>query len=749
MDDFPPLSIVVWNGDVQEVLKFASRDNFASAEEHALYINSHDVGREAPIITAFKMQRLDIVRALFLAGAKCYLKDRSGLSCLFWALLYFRSDPSFFTEFIRRIAEEMDAEIKEKVMSLQHSLASIPNFTAQMNMEFSTWLPLVKRFLPNDKYTVTKQGCSFRVDCTLAGFKKRSASFRRGNITLLLLSDVTTESMDDFKLIIIDHVGRRFARIDKSEQQALLGEEKMEDDTLFSLADEDKAICQQVAQECIAVGGDNPVWDSRAGDLLVGTPIAQDESNRMIQWAASSVACTTWPTVDIWSRDAIVRPIENRSLLTRIGFRTPSGPITTQIGAFTGILCEVENMKVSSTLIQRLFVKPPLTSDSKSHEGDLLDSLDSEEQEALMAELNSIATEMEGESFQDRSSISSLEPIDVDQQQGVELLPVSGGSLASSNATRQMGGSSTSEVTPMPPPRVVGLELDAPISIQNVVSAGEEKVVFAKEFLVQDAPASLLVQIQCNVVTYDIVIKVQLESKLPSGNQESCVLWSSKIKDFTKELTCTFPPGEHNLYIILDNSYSRWTSKTTSMTVTVRTIDSISKNGSLTAGNFAQPVDPLSHCVFRTTSAAEYYGSDIPNIPPHFFIKPNNVLVFPSRKRRRYFNIKAKVALSDKFPFTLPQFLPIVQALARTNRHFDNVRRFLEQKIPFPDSFPAQIEIPIFTKIGLKATLSFPSCRVFPASQLVDPSIMSIPEGYRDATEDIHNVCFFENTPER
>jgi len=125
-----------------------------------------------------------------------------------------------------------------------------------MDWKFSTWLPIVNRYLPSDNWVVYKRGASLRVDMTLA--ELNSINWQRGNYTLLVLPD---EKGDNHKAFFLDH--------DKATYVVLVaeGEQTDEDERVKQFKDdvhlmEEKHLAQEIdailsnTNTCLVAEGD-------------------------------------------------------------------------------------------------------------------------------------------------------------------------------------------------------------------------------------------------------------------------------------------------------------------------------------------------------------------------------------------------------------------------------------------------------------------------------------------------------------
>lgn len=77
-------------------------------------------------------------------------------------------------------------------------------------------------------------------------------------------------------------------------------------------------------------------------------------------------------------------------------------------------------------------------------------------------------------------------------------------------------------------------------------------------------------------------------------------------------------------------------------------------------------------------------------------------MIWPTEQVKRKSKLySGRVWMSKAFPFTLTQFLPIVQTLSPTSKHFSRLTSFLEAKLP-DYGFPVCVDLPVFPTIAAK-----------------------------------------------
>lgn len=125
---------------------------------------------------------------LLNAQATVNVKNTSGWSPLAEAIS--RGDRPIIELILRKLKEQTRESIKDRRPSLSLALNQIDDFYLELKWEFSSWVPLLSKILPNDICKIYKSGSKIRLDSTLIDFNEMH--WQRGDITFLFRGDSDT-----------------------------------------------------------------------------------------------------------------------------------------------------------------------------------------------------------------------------------------------------------------------------------------------------------------------------------------------------------------------------------------------------------------------------------------------------------------------------------------------------------------------------------------------------------------------------
>jgi hypothetical protein len=195
-----------WKGDLELIRKLLK------VNKGREQLNQRDRHGNPPLHIALHLRHKDIISYLLSEGADPTAKNGGGWNSLQEAVasaeretamqIYMASMQEMQRRFYTRVPKLMDAveHVGETHPSFPHQIIhsllsislfffffffdfQIPNFYMELQWEFRSWVPLVSRFCPSDKYRIWKQGSNLRADTTLVGFQ----NFRwvRGNVSIV------------------------------------------------------------------------------------------------------------------------------------------------------------------------------------------------------------------------------------------------------------------------------------------------------------------------------------------------------------------------------------------------------------------------------------------------------------------------------------------------------------------------------------------------------------------------------------
>ena len=173
------------------------------------------------------------------------------------------------------------------------------------------------------------------------------------------------------------------------------------------------------------------------------------------------------------------------------------------------------------------------------------------------------------------------------------------------------------------------------------------------------------------------------------------VVEKARIGSADKVLTGTFVAPSVGIFRIKwDNSYSMLRSKEIWYNIDIYN-NEMEKSIKTTKSPKSEGEDsPSEKLVPFSFSSREYFGAHAKEIDISSFcsesykgnkiLKPkDNVTMVPQPKTKEKTKIfSATIYMSTEFPITIEHIIPIAEILSRTNRHFENVLRFFESKLP-------------------------------------------------------------------
>lgn len=113
---------------------------------------------------------LECICLLLNAQASVNVKNISGWSPLAEAIS--RGDRHIIELILRKLKEQTRESIKNRRPSLSLALNQIDDFYLELKWEFSSWVPLLSKILPNDICKIYKSGSKIRLDSTLIDFNE-------------------------------------------------------------------------------------------------------------------------------------------------------------------------------------------------------------------------------------------------------------------------------------------------------------------------------------------------------------------------------------------------------------------------------------------------------------------------------------------------------------------------------------------------------------------------------------------------
>lgn len=113
---------------------------------------------------------LDFVCILLKHNATVNIKNGSGWTPLAEAISY--GNRQLIEVILKKLKEQTRKSLAKRKESLKTALTQLDDFYLELKWEFSSWVPLISKILPNDICKIYKLGSKIRLDSTLIDFNE-------------------------------------------------------------------------------------------------------------------------------------------------------------------------------------------------------------------------------------------------------------------------------------------------------------------------------------------------------------------------------------------------------------------------------------------------------------------------------------------------------------------------------------------------------------------------------------------------
>ena len=193
-------------------------------------VNSQDLYGNTPLLLAVQLGRSSAVSLLLSHGAATKYRNAGGWSAVQEALS--RGDRGLIRSVVTTWAERSEAEFTQRLPSIMRSIEGIADFYLEVDWKFTSWVPLLGRVLPSDRWRVWKKGGRLRVDTTLVDFSRSSLSWKRGSLSLLFAFSAEEERVGGVfsrerrvkgrvKVFAMDHIAKLFTKLSEDQEEVL------------------------------------------------------------------------------------------------------------------------------------------------------------------------------------------------------------------------------------------------------------------------------------------------------------------------------------------------------------------------------------------------------------------------------------------------------------------------------------------------------------------------------------------------
>lgn len=128
-------------------------------------------------------------------------------------------DEELVKNLLRMEMNDLDKLAQYKIRRAASEFKNVPDFHAVVEVELSSWVPLLSKLLPSDRIELFKVGNNLRIDTTLIGFE--GMKWVRGNTSYMVLGD---EDM----IVVVDHDKKEVEHVFE-EKEKVVTEEDLEE----------------------------------------------------------------------------------------------------------------------------------------------------------------------------------------------------------------------------------------------------------------------------------------------------------------------------------------------------------------------------------------------------------------------------------------------------------------------------------------------------------------------------------------
>jgi GPCR-chaperone len=177
---------------------------------------------------SLKLARYKLILYFLEKGASFRPFDGNADKAILYSYPYSKSHRELTAYCMRQMHLEIGKDMRSRVKDLEIALQNLPDFTATLSFNFSSYLPGVSSFLPTENVRLIKNRKSIRLDFSLSGMS--GLSWRRGDLSLYYYNEDNNSSSKKPEFILCDHVNQTFVNLFGPEMDGKDDKEVDEDD---------------------------------------------------------------------------------------------------------------------------------------------------------------------------------------------------------------------------------------------------------------------------------------------------------------------------------------------------------------------------------------------------------------------------------------------------------------------------------------------------------------------------------------
>ncbi|KAI9912780.1 hypothetical protein PsorP6_005106 [Peronosclerospora sorghi] len=224
----PHLHVAVWEGDVDGVRHVLNSlcpegdetKDPIKAEKLQQVLEVKDIRGNSALHLAVRVvqptQRA-IVKLLLDRNANVTSRNADGWTCAHDAALC--DDEFLLAQVYLQGEKQLMDSVESSQETFMQALEKLPDFEAEIFIEAQSWVPMVSSVLPSDTIRIWKRGSQLRIDSTLKGLD--GVKWKKGHLSNVLLGREGWERAGH--AVVLDHEGRKFFDVLKAMHNSSVG----------------------------------------------------------------------------------------------------------------------------------------------------------------------------------------------------------------------------------------------------------------------------------------------------------------------------------------------------------------------------------------------------------------------------------------------------------------------------------------------------------------------------------------------
>ncbi|KAF4138688.1 GPCR-chaperone [Phytophthora infestans] len=211
----PPLHVAVWEGDLERIHSILNAvcpegeesRNPVKAEALKALLETKDIRGNSALHLAVRIvqpHQQAIVKLLLERDANVTSRNSDGWSCAHDAALL--DDEYMMAQLYLRGEQQVIKSLESAQETFIEALEKLPDFEAEIFIEAQSWVPIVSSVLPSDTIRIWKYGSQLRIDSTLKGLD--GVKWKKGPMSHVYMGRAGGERAGH--AVVMDHTSKKF-----------------------------------------------------------------------------------------------------------------------------------------------------------------------------------------------------------------------------------------------------------------------------------------------------------------------------------------------------------------------------------------------------------------------------------------------------------------------------------------------------------------------------------------------------------